>query len=101
MVAVEGDTNLVPGIDLITLPGHTPGFQGVLVNTAGGRYLIAGDTLNFFENWEGKGFFEHIAPGIHYNVADCYQTFAKIKKIGAHILPGHDSRVFEHAAYPD
>jgi glyoxylase-like metal-dependent hydrolase (beta-lactamase superfamily II) len=101
MVGVEGDTNLLPGIDLVTLPGHTPGFQGVLVNTTGGRYLIAGDTLNFYENWEGKGRFKHIAPGIHYDVADCYQTFNKIEKICDHILPGHDVRVFEHKAYPD
>ncbi len=100
MIAIDGDKNLLPGIDLVTLPGHTPGFQGVLVNTTGGRYLIASDTLGLFENWEGKGPHKHIPSAIHYNLVDYYQTFEKMEKICDHILPGHDPLVFEHKIYP-
>jgi N-acyl homoserine lactone hydrolase len=100
MVAVDGDVNLLPGIDLVTLPGHTPGFQGVLVNTAKGRYLIASDCLGLFENWTGNGTDKHIPSGIHYNLAEYYHTLSKIEKICDHILPGHDARVFEHEQYP-
>jgi N-acyl homoserine lactone hydrolase len=100
MVAVDGDTNLFPGIDLVTLPGHTPGFQGVLVNTEGGKYLIASDTLGLFENWTGTKEFKHIPSSIHYSLPDYYKTFEKMEKICDHILPGHDMTVFKHKCYP-
>jgi N-acyl homoserine lactone hydrolase len=100
ITAVEGDVNLLPGLDLVTLPGHTPGFQGVLVNTAKGRYLIASDCLGLFENWAGNGIYKHIPSGIHYNLAEYYQTLEKIENLCDFILPGHDARVFEHDMYP-
>ena len=61
---VEGDHNIFPGIDLVFLPGHTPGFQGVLVDTAGGKYLIASDCIGQFDNWRGMGIHKHIPPAI-------------------------------------
>jgi len=100
IVAIEGDRNLLPGIDLVTIPGHTPGMQGVLVNTIGGRYLIASDCLGLFENWTGGGIHKHIPSGIHYNLADYYKTFEKMEAICDHVLPGHEPRVFEQAEYP-
>ncbi len=100
MVAVEGDRNLLPGLDLVTIPGHTPGMQGVLVNTSDGRYLIASDCLGLFENWTGSGIHKHVPSGIHYNLADYYKTFEKMETICDHVLPGHEPLVFEHAEYP-
>jgi len=38
---VEGDVEIVPKVSVVTLPGHSKGFQGVLVETQKGRYLIA------------------------------------------------------------
>jgi glyoxylase-like metal-dependent hydrolase (beta-lactamase superfamily II) len=98
--AVDGDFNLFPGIDLVTLPGHSPGFQGVLVNTEKGRYLIASDCLGTFENWEGRGYHRHIPSGIFCSLSDYYDTFKKIEIICDYILPGHDLKVFEHSKYP-
>jgi N-acyl homoserine lactone hydrolase len=100
IVAIEGDDNLLPGIDLVTLPGHTPGMQGVLVNTAGGRYLIASDCIGLFENWTGNSIHKHIPSGIHHSLEDYYKTFSKMEKICDHVLPGHDPLVFEHQEYP-
>jgi glyoxylase-like metal-dependent hydrolase (beta-lactamase superfamily II) len=98
--AIEGDFTLFPGIDLVTLPGHTPGFQGVLVETVAGRYLVASDSLGIYKNWEGDERNRHIPPAIHVDLADCYATFDKIEKICDFILPGHDARVLEHDVYP-
>lgn len=96
---VDGDVNLFPGIDLIFLPGHTPGFQGVLVDTEQGKYLIASDCLGTFKNWEGDSVHKHIPSAIHVNLWECYDTYRKIEKICDHILPGHDARVFEKEVY--
>jgi glyoxylase-like metal-dependent hydrolase (beta-lactamase superfamily II) len=97
---VDGDTNILPGIDLIFIPGHTPGMQGVLVNTEDGKYLIASDCLGLFENWEGNEMYRHIPSGIHYSLPEYFDTFKKIEKLCDHILPGHDEKVFSQRIYP-
>jgi len=101
--AVDGDATIVPGIEVLPLPGHTLGFQGVLIDTADGKYLIAGDSVPLFENWEGNPnykHYKHIIPGIHYNIADAYRSYERIEKLGVKVLPGHDKRVFAKKIYP-
>ena len=48
-VPVDGEHELLPGIRLVPAPGHTAGSQVVLVDTADGPVVIAGDTAVFFE----------------------------------------------------
>lgn len=97
--AVEGTVEVEEGITLVPLPGHTLGFQGVLVHLASGRALIASDLCPLFENWVGKGAAAHIPPGIHVDLRDCYESFRKIETIADRVLPGHDLKVLESAAY--
>lgn len=106
-VTVEGDHHLCDGIDLIFLPSHTPGSQGVLVNTTDGKYLIAGDAIGSYENWTGTADYmngtmpwTHIMPAIHIDLRDCYNSYAKIERLADHVLPGHDMKVYDHAVYP-
>ncbi len=107
LVPVEGDMNLCDGIDLVLIPSHTPGSQGVLVNTTAGKYFIAGDAIGTYENWEGKDDYchstlpgKHIMPAIHVNLSDCYSSYEKIESLADYVLPGHDMRVYDHAVYP-
>ena len=39
---VKGDSTLLPGIDLLFVPGHSPGCQAVLVQTSSGKVAISG-----------------------------------------------------------
>lgn len=100
IVAVEGDHNLCDGIDLVTLPGHTPGLQGVVVNTDNGKYLLSACTIPLYENWQGNAQHKHIPAGIHYSLPEYYETFNKIEKICQHVIPGHDEKVFAKQIYP-
>lgn len=100
IIALDGDYDLMPGIKVITIPGHTPGMQGVLVNTAAGNILIASDCCGLFQNWEGQGIYKHIPSGIHVNLIEYYKTYEKMDKLTKFILPGHDPKVFEHKEYP-
>lgn len=107
IVPVEGDLNLCDGIDLILIPSHTPGSQGVLVNTEKGKYFIAGDVIGSYENWEGNAEygnsrlpFQPIMPAIHVDLNACYEAFARIKELADYVLPGHDPRVYDHMVYP-
>ena len=47
-VPVDGAFEVAPGLRLVPTPGHTPGSQVVVVETDGGREIIAGDTAVFF-----------------------------------------------------
>ena len=46
--AVDGETQVVPGIRLLPAPGHTEGSQIVVVDSGGQRLVIAGDTAVWF-----------------------------------------------------
>ena len=37
---VDGDAEIMPGLQVLALPSHTVGFQGVLVNTAAGPIVV-------------------------------------------------------------
>ncbi len=41
-----GDIELLEGLRLILTPGHTAGSQSLLVSTAKGVYILAGDTIH-------------------------------------------------------
>ncbi|MFE9200568.1 MBL fold metallo-hydrolase [Micromonospora sp. NPDC007230] len=42
---VDGDTDLTPGVRVLSTPGHTPGHQSVLVDSGDERMLVTGDVL--------------------------------------------------------
>jgi N-acyl homoserine lactone hydrolase len=96
---VEGEMEIEEGILLVPLPGHTPGFHGVLVDLQSGPCLIAGDACPLFQNWDGDGQAHHIPPGIHVDLRDCYGSFRKMEALAGMVLPGHDLRVLKNELY--
>ena len=94
MRVVDGDMEVAPGISLALLPGHTPGIQGVRVETEEGVYLIASDTYPLYENYEKMS-----PSGIHVDLKEWFASYEKTKKICDFILPGHDMRVLERKIY--
>jgi glyoxylase-like metal-dependent hydrolase (beta-lactamase superfamily II) len=97
---VEGDVDLGEGIKLILTPGHTPGGQCVLIETDDGPYLLAGDTVMQYENWEGRGALRHLFSAAHVSLLDFDASLKKIEALNAHILPSHDYKVLENKTYP-
>jgi len=92
---IKGDKEILPGIDVIFTPGHTPGSQGVLVNTGSTRFFIASDTIPLFENWETR-----TPSGIHVNLEEYEDSFKRIESLkDVFVLPGHDPRVFDRDQY--
>lgn len=98
---LEGDVEVAPGVRLIRAPGHTPGLQAVAVETEMGIAVICSDAVPLYHNWYPNNpkygtmqpHLKHIAPGIIYNLNDCYETFDKIESMGKIIIPSHDSEV--------
>jgi glyoxylase-like metal-dependent hydrolase (beta-lactamase superfamily II) len=86
---LDGDAEIADGVRVITTPGHTPGHQSVIVDTAGGRYCIAGDAVMWYENLEKR-----IPPGIHTSMIECMASLERIAREADHVLPGHEPKVF-------
>ena len=97
---IRGDVEVAPGVSTVMLPGHTPGLQGVLVQTAAGRYLIASDALPLAENL-GTQDSGPVALALHTDVATCFRSFERMRAVADVILPSHDLEVLKHDVYPE
>ncbi len=93
---LDGEETIEPGLSVVPLPGHSNGSQGVVVETAKGLFVIAGDLINIRANWE-----QRMPGGIYNNIASYFESFKRLEaleKQGAVILPAHDFWVFDN--YP-
>ena len=50
---VAGDHEPYPGIKILATPGHTPGHQSLVVDTAGGVSVLAGQAVYTAGEWAG------------------------------------------------
>jgi len=87
---IDGDEEILEGIQVIKTPGHTPGSQSVLVNTPEGVYCLAGDNVMLYENIE-----KNIPVGHIYSRGDWFSSIRKMRALSDHILPSHDPALFE------
>lgn len=97
---VRGDREIFPGVRVIALPGHTPGMQGVIVDTVAGPHVLAGDLVSTYENWGAGCPDDWIMPGIHTDVYACERSYERIADIGGVVIPSHDWAVFDTPIYP-
>lgn len=94
-VLVDGERELYPGLKLIPLPGHSPGFQGVVAETESGGCVIAGDSVPLYENWTGIKDGALIPSAVHVNTAHCLLSFSRMEREGDLLLAGRDPRAAE------
>lgn len=76
---------LIPGVKVVRLPGHTRGCAGLAFDGRDGKILIAGDavmTRSFFE--QEQGYFNS------YNHEEARNSIRHIRKDYTLIVPGHD-----------
>lgn len=94
---LDGDTEIMDGISVIATPGHSPGSQSVLINTRSGPYMLAGDLIGLYECMD----YDPMAVNsIHTDLFSYYKSLDRVRKMGCHILPGHDIKVLEKICYP-
>jgi len=92
----DGDEEIVPGISLHRVGGHTRGMQIVRVATARGWVVLGSDTAHFYANLE---------PGRPFPILDnlpayieAQRTALRLASSPQHFIPGHDPLVL--ARYP-
>lgn len=94
---LNGDQELFEGISVIVTPGHSPGSQCVLVATAAGPHLIAGDLVGLYECYECDPM---LCSSFHTDLIAYYDSLHRVKRLGMRVLPGHEWKVFERERYP-
>lgn len=96
---IQGDTQLVPGVQLLITPGHTPGHQSVLVQTPNNTILLTIDAAYYRPNYD---------DGVPFAVRDALaagESIAKLKTLAnetqAKVFFGHDAlQAEEWMTYP-
>ncbi|MFC1929700.1 hypothetical protein ACFLW6_02380 [Chloroflexota bacterium] len=91
---VSGQFEIASVIQLITVPGHTPGTQAVVINTEKGKAIITGlcgIKENFEPPKEVREILPVLAPGVHLNAVDAFDSALRIKDLADILIPIHDS----------
>lgn len=92
----DGDAEIVPGVSIHHLGGHTAGMQVVRVRTARGWVVLASDASHYYKNIRYDR--PHPIALDLGKVLDGYQRCNELADSPDHIIPGHDPQVL--ACFP-
>lgn len=93
---IEDDYQLVPEIELLHLPGHTPGLLGAHIDREVRDLLIAGDVAFLAENYEAdREMGASLVYDSHAQAESLRKLRARERRTGARVLYGHDPEQFE------
>jgi glyoxylase-like metal-dependent hydrolase (beta-lactamase superfamily II) len=87
----DGADEVVPGVTVHHIGGHSMGLQSVRVKTRRGHVVLAADASHLYAHVDGGRVFP-----IVYNVAEVVEGYETLKKLATspdHIVPGHDPLV--------
>lgn len=108
LLIVDGDCQLALGIDLMLLPGHTPGTMGVIVATTAGRIGLCSDAGETYANWYPADpranprpvrFLADATMPPHIStesVATCIASQRRFRAACDIVVPSHDWRIPRH-----
>ncbi|HYI22120.1 MAG TPA: N-acyl homoserine lactonase family protein [Candidatus Limnocylindrales bacterium] len=89
-----GDYELLPGIRILSTPGHTPGHQSLVIDTPSGPIVLAGQALYSRDEWQGL-------PGARegrsraWDVAAYDESVRRLREINpTRIYFGHDREIW-------
>ncbi len=90
---VDGAQEIVPGVSVHRVGGHTAGMQIVTVEHARGLAVVASDASHYYRNFEQRIPFNtlHDLPGV-YGAFDRIRELASAEEL---VIPGHDPLVLE------
>ena len=92
----DGEDEIVPGVTVHHIGGHSKGLQSVRVKTKRGYVVLAADASHLYAHLETARIFPTT-----YNLGEVLEGYERLKKLATspdHIVPGHDPLVL--ARYP-
>ncbi|WP_240139888.1 MBL fold metallo-hydrolase [Streptomyces sp. MUM 178J] len=82
---VRDGHEVIPGVHILALPGHSPGSVGVVVETDAGRSVITGDALHFAQVARTRR-----NPLVFWDVEQAVRSIDRVVDLADVIYPGHD-----------
>ena len=92
-VLAADDCQILPGIDVLWLGGHSPWSQGIRIATAGGPLTLAGDAIFRIDQLENQ-----IPIGIYHSLDEARLAITRLQGLEGLVLPSHDPTIFERFA---
>ncbi len=92
LVFICGDQKMMPGIEVLFAPGHTPGLQTVAVNTAKGTAFVASDLTHIH-----RALREDLTGTVYTDSISSLASYDKVKAKAASldlIFVGHDVNMY-------
>lgn len=91
------DYDVMSGIRIIRTPGHTPGHQSVLVQTAEGTLCVTGDAACMMENFSIP-----TPPGTHIARGAALDSIRKISELSDRVFMNHDPELtpYQTSSFP-
>ncbi len=94
---LDGDAEIVPGVRVVSTPGHTVGHQSVVVESEGGKAVMIGDaayTSEIYSQAENADLSRW--PGQHANRKAWTSSLRRLHELGpSHVHFCHDTHVIE------
>jgi glyoxylase-like metal-dependent hydrolase (beta-lactamase superfamily II) len=97
LVLLNGDREILPGIECLLSPGHTPALQTVAVYTKKGTAVLGSDCAHVFRNYQ-----EDWPSSLIVDLVGWMNTYERLRNKASSldlIFPGHDVLMME--AYPE
>jgi glyoxylase-like metal-dependent hydrolase (beta-lactamase superfamily II) len=88
---ISGDVEVATGISTLLLTGHTPGQQGLLIETPENTICLASDAAHFYDELRNDWPFCIVS-----DLLGMYKSLDRLRELeddGVVIVPGHDSAV--------
>lgn len=94
LVLIDGDQKLLPGVELLLTPGHTPALQSMAVKTAKGLAILTSDCAHIH-----RSFVEDNPSCLITDLPAWLNTYARLReKVKGNLnmlFPGHDKDMLE------
>ncbi len=105
---VSGDVEIVPGINVLKCPGHTPGMQAVALETEKGIVVYGSDLVYsyhaMYPNNEDLGiplpYTNFLPPSQYLSLPQCHASFEKLVAAADILLPAHDEKLRDGVSIP-
>jgi glyoxylase-like metal-dependent hydrolase (beta-lactamase superfamily II) len=98
----RGEEEIVEGIRVYPIPGHSPGHIAVAVQTEKGIYSLIGDLIllrECLQPYKEKGW-PFTPPGRFYNIVEIWHSIEEVLRRSDHILMTHDPESSDMAVFP-
>jgi len=89
----KDEEEILPGIRVFWVGGHSICSQAIAIETNLGRAVITGDVVFKYRNIE-----ENIPIGLPYSTEQCIAAMERIRREADIVLPGHDPEILKR--YP-